>query len=255
MAVYPTRTLLRRIVARMMRLLRLKPDFARARRTAPPSRTCVAALGGLILGLATPGPALAEPEDVIGHVLFSNGGLTIADATLAGRAAVKGEVVRLGEAVSTSAGAVAQIKLKQGALIHLRSATEVAFESGSDIDSFVEARVMRVLKGSIRLINRETSQRQTLAVKTASASLLFSDADGEVFVIPAAQDGKADPEPGTYAFTNAGIGSMKTKGGSVAIAPGAIAFASAAESLPPALISLLPASVEAMLLDATRHKP
>jgi hypothetical protein len=225
----------------MMPGARRDRDAAQDRRTPRLRPAAIAALAALVLIMP---PAAPHAGDVIGHVLFASGAPTITGANQASRPASRGEVLRLGELVSTSAGETAQIKLRQGSLVQLRAATEITFESGGGVDS---ARVLRMQRGSVRMINREIGQWQTLAIKTAFALLLVGDTDCEVIVIPPPADGAAAASAGTYAFANAGTATLRTPHGSLVIVPGTFAFAAAAE-VPPALIPLLPPEVETIVL-------
>jgi len=203
-------------------------------------------LAALTLLLA--GPVQAGGE-AVGHVMFVKGAVTILDSAGHARPARQGDALRPGDRVETAADSVGQVKLPDGSLVGLRPGSAVAIENVAGDPN--RARLVRLSRGAMRVINRDASGQQVLLVETPTAEIRLVNADTEAFVVDAAEGAREGLPIGTYSRIIAGDGTLKTARGDLSLQRGQAGFAPSGES-PPAPLSALPEKLQTAMLSGTR---
>lgn len=201
-----------------------------------------------ILALMVAGQAQAG-GDVTGHVMFVKGQVRILDAAGQARPARQGDALRHGERVETAADAVGQIKLPDGSLVGLHSESEVAVETVAG--DAAGARLVRLSRGVMRVINRDASGQHPLLVETPTAELKLFNADSVAFVVDAAAGARDGVPSGTYSRVIAGDGTLRTARGGLSLQRGETGFASGGDVVPTSLPAL-PATLQTAMLAGTR---
>lgn len=164
----------------------------------------------LALAILAPLPALAT-----GQVIFSSGDVSLVGADGNGRAARKGDAIRLGERVLTGPDGMAQIKMPDGSFIGVRPASEVTLQdfraTGADAGS-----VLRLDSGTVRVLNLKTTDAERpLAVQLQSpdgARLLVHAGDLE-----SGRSGGLAADAKLFARLNAGEALARTTQGDIAL--------------------------------------
>lgn len=195
----------------------------------------VLALGWVV---ATAGTALAAGE--AGRFQFVSGQVRVVSASGAARVPLKGDAVNEGDSVVTGARAIAQIRMRDGGLISVRSDTHLR------IDQFVfnghedgaERSFISLLRGGFRAITGLIGQRNkdNYGIRTPTATIGIRGTDHEPVVVPA---GAASAKPGTYDRVYRGVVILRTDTGDLLVNPNQIGFA-AGRHVAPVLLPKVP---------------
>jgi len=199
----------------------------------------------------------AVAEESAGRVLFVSGPAGIVDASGTERIMSQGDPVRVGDRLVTRDGAMGQIKLSDGSLVALRPASALTVESHGAASREGISTVVRLERGAIRVINRETlvgGSQSALLVRTPTATIRLVNADGDAFVIGVPASGTQDVNPGTYSRVIAGAGSIQTGQGNLWLELGAVGFAADGQ-LPPSSLGELPAKLLAAIASPGMGNP
>jgi hypothetical protein len=202
----------------------------------------------LVAALLLAGPTQAGDETV-GHVMFVKGAVKILDATGRARLARQGDALRFGERIETGAESVGQVKLPDGSLVGLRPGTEMAIESVAGNAN--KARLLRLSRGAVRVINRDVSGQHPLLVETPTAEIRLVNADTEAIVVDSAEGARQGLPSGTYSRVIAGDGTLRTARGDLSLQRGQAGFAAGGDR-PPASLSSLPETLQTAMLAGTR---
>lgn len=203
---------------------------------------------GLLAGLMLVGPVCAG-EELIGHVMFVRGGVNILDAKGQARPARQGDGLRPGERIETARDSVGQVKLTDGSLVGLRPGTELAIETV--VGDPNKARLLRLNRGAMRVVNRDVSGQHPLLVETPTAEIRLVNADTETIVVDALEGARHGLASGTYSRVIAGDGTLKTARGDLNLRRGHAGFAAGGDR-PPAPLSDLPETLQTAMLAGTR---
>lgn len=204
---------------------------------------------GIMLVLTLLARQAQAGEEAVGHVMFVKGAVTVLDLAGQARPARQGDALRPGDRVETAADSVGQVKLADGSLVGLRPGSEVAIENVAGNAN--KARLVRLSRGAMRVINRDASGKQVLLVETPTAEIRLVNADTEAFVVDATEGAREGVPSGTYSRIIAGDGTLRTARGDLSLQRGQAGFAPGGES-PPAPLSALPEKLQTAMLAGTR---
>ncbi len=202
----------------------------------------------ILVALLLAGPAQAGGE-IAAHVMFVKGQVRVLDAAGQARPARQGEALRSGERMETASGSLGQIKLPDGSLVGVHSESEVAVETVAG--DAAGARLVRLKRGAMRVINRDASGRNALLVETPTAELNLVNADTVAFVVDPVTGARDGLPSGTYSRVIAGDGTLRTARGGLSLQRGETGFASGGDVVPTSLPAL-PATLQTAMLAGTR---
>lgn len=174
-----------------------------------------------------------------GNVIASVGTVT-AQSQGRSRNLTKGDPVCVGETITTSQSASAEIRMADEGLIAIRPQTKLKIEkyafSGTDKDgSFLS-----VLKGACRVITGKIGKQhpENDLIKTPTVLIGIRGTDHEVAVVLPGE--KSAYPSGTYDKVNQGVTFIRSERGEVDIHSGQVGFAAGTEDLP-TILKTIPA--------------
>lgn len=207
---------------------------------------------GILVALTLLAGQAQAGEEAVGHVMFVKGAVTVLDLAGQARPARQGDALRPGDRVETAADSVGQVKLADGSLVGLRPGSEVAIENVAGNAN--KARLVRLSRGAMRVINRDASGKQVLLVETPTAEIRLVNADTEAFVVDATEGAREGVPSGTYSRIIAGDGTLRTARGDLSLQRGQAGFAPGGDR-PPAPLAVLPEKLQTAMLAGTRPGP
>ncbi len=184
-----------------------------------------------------------------GKILYSRGVVSIIDEQDSSRGGKTGSVVFEGDRVVTGRGALAQVRLTDGALIALRGSSDYKVEKqqfGEDEGLYEQAG--KLFTGWMRSITGTIGQKypQKVTQRTAVATIGIRGTIYQIIHIPPeGLPGFAGEEPGTYVFLESGSVELTGEGGTRLLQPGDVVFMPLAGGAP----RLVPNKAQ-MFLDA-----
>lgn len=191
-------------------------------------------LFGLILGAVGAGPALAQTAGV---VQFVAGDVKVVSKTGTEREARKGVPVNVGDTLLTPAGALAQLKMGDGAIVVVQpeSRLTVADFHYDGVEDGTEKVLYRLDHGGFRAITGAIghTHKNNYVIETPIAHMGVRGTDHETYYFPAT--GAANPDgakPGAYNKVNTGKTFIRTDRGEVEVEPNQVGFVASAGEVP-----------------------
>ncbi len=196
-------------------------------------------VAGLALAAAASGQAAASTAGVF---QFVTGEVRVLLAAGTERPARKGAPLSVGDTVATARGAVAQIKMGDGAIVVVQpeSRLTVAEFRYAGREDGSEKVVYRLERGGFRAITGAIgrSHKDNYLIETPIAHMGVRGTDHESYYLPAAVPGNGEPaRPGVYNKVNVGLAFIRTQSGEVLVRPNQVGYAASAQDAP----ALLPA--------------
>lgn len=189
----------------------------------------------LLLGLlAVAMPLQAAVE--AGKILYSRGVVSIVDELESARGGKTGAKIFEGDRVVTGRGALAQIRLSDGALIALRGSSDYQIQKQSfDEEEDLYEQAGQLFTGWMRSITGAIGKKypNNVTQKTSVATIGIRGTVYQIIHIPPeGLPGYAGEEPGTYVLLEEGAVEMTGEGGKRLMKPGDVVFVPAAGGVP-----------------------
>lgn len=169
-----------------------------------------------------------QAAEQAGKILYARGAVSIVDDQDSARGGRTGAPLYVGERVVTGRGAVAQLRLTDGALIALRGSSDYQIEKqtyGEDEGLYEQAG--KLFTGWMRSITGAIGQKypQKVSQSTTVATIGIRGTTYQVLHIPPeGLPGFAGEQPGTYVFLEEGEVEMTGEQGSRLLKPGDVVF-------------------------------
>lgn len=174
--------------------------------------------------------------EVAGHVQFVNGVVQITNTAGQTRLMQKGDAVSEGDTLSSAPAASAQIKMRDGGLVAMRSDTQLKIDSykfnGQQDGS--EQSFFSLFKGGFRAVTGLIGQlnKRSYRIATPSATIGIRGTDHETFVVEPGSTLVARTPAGTYNKVNMGETTLSNGSGTISILPNQMGFAGAGGQMP-----------------------
>jgi hypothetical protein len=189
---------------------------------------------GLVLGAVGAGPVLAQTAGV---VQFVAGDVKVVSKAGAEREARKGVPVNVGDTLLTPAGALAQLKMGDGAIVVVQpeSRLTVAEFHYAGVEDGTEKVLYRLDHGGFRAVTGAIghTHKKNYVIETPIAHMGVRGTDHETYYFPAT--GSANPDgakPGAYNKVNTGMTFIRTDVGEVEVEPNHVGFVASAGEVP-----------------------
>lgn len=193
-----------------------------------------AILLGLIVGAAMAGQAHGQTAGVI---QFVAGDVKLVPTAGGARDARKGVPVRVGDTLATASGALAQIKMGDGAIVVVQPQsrlTVVEFHYAGREDGSEKVRY-RLEHGGFRAVTGAIGRthKKNYLIETPVAHMGVRGTDHESYYFPATGPvGPDDAKPGAYNKVNTGRTFIRTDVGEVEIDPNEVGYVASAGEVP-----------------------
>jgi FecR protein len=188
----------------------------------------------LVLGAVGASPVLAQTAGV---VQFVAGDVKVVSKAGAEREARKGVPVNVGDTLLTPAGALAQLKMADGAIVVVQpeSRLTVADFHYDGVEDGTEKVLYRLDHGGFRAITGAIghTHKKNYVIETPIAHMGVRGTDHETYYFPAT--GLANPDgakPGAYNKVNTGKTFIRTDRGEVEVEPNQVGFVASAGDVP-----------------------
>lgn len=186
---------------------------------------------GLLVGAAGAGRVHGQSAGVI---QFVAGNATLVAASGQARAARKGVPVSAGDTLVTAPGALAQIKMGDGAIVVVQPESRLAvaeFHYAGREDGNEKVRY-RLEQGGFRAITGAIGRthKRNYLIETPVAHMGVRGTDHEAYYFPAA--GPAGAKPGAYNKVNTGRTFIRTKAGEIEVDPNEVGYVASAGDVP-----------------------
>lgn len=187
----------------------------------------------VLLGCMT---AMAHAAEQAGKILYSRGSVSIVDLQDSARGGRTGAPLYEGDRIVTGTGAIAQIRLSDGALVALRGSSDYQIETQQyDEEEDLYEQAGKLFTGWMRSITGAIGQKypQKVSQSTTVATIGIRGTTYQVINIPPeGLPGFAGEEPGTYVMLEEGEVEMTGGAGKRLLKPGDIVFVPAATGMP-----------------------
>lgn len=197
-------------------------------------------LAGLVLAALGAGHAQAQSAGV---VQFAAGDVKVVAASGSERVARKGVPVSVGDTLLTAPGALAQLKMGDGAIIVVQpqSRLTVAEFRYAGVEDGTEKVRYRLENGGFRAVTGAIGRthKQNYIIETPIAHMGVRGTDHESYYFPASGPLPGDgAKPGAFNKVNTGRTFMRTSRGEVEIDPNQVGFVASANDAPVILASV-----------------
>lgn len=193
----------------------------------------IASVMALCLGVMT---AALHAAEQAGKILYSRGSVSIVDVQDSARGGRTGAPLFEGDRIVTGTGAIAQIRLSDGALVALRGSSDYQIETQQyDEEEDLYEQAGKLFTGWMRSITGAIGQKypQKVSQSTTVATIGIRGTTYQVISIP--PEGLPEypgEEPGTYVMLEEGQVEITGDAGSRLLKPGDIVFIPAAGGAP-----------------------
>lgn len=197
-------------------------------------------LAGMVAGALGGGHAHAQSAGV---VQFAAGDVKVIGASGAERSARKGVPVSVGDTLLTAPGALAQLKMGDGAIIVVQPQSRLTvaeFHYAGKEDGTEKVRY-RLEQGGFRAVTGAIGRthKQNYLIETPIAHMGVRGTDHESYYFPATGPVAGDgAKPGAYNKVNTGRTFMRTGAGEVVIDPNQVGYVASAGQVPAILPSV-----------------
>jgi len=190
--------------------------------------------------VAAAGPVCAQGTEA-GRFLSVVGDVRVGREGAPQRAAQRATEFYEGESIITGAGALAQLRMTDGALMSVRGDTEIKLErfSYAGEQDRNASFLMSVLKGGLRTITGVIGRqnRERYRITTATVTIGVRGTDFEIVHVPL-QAGSREVPAGTYDRVFEGVTSMENRAGvMLLVSRDQTAFAALQGATPPVLVA------------------
>jgi hypothetical protein len=191
-------------------------------------------LVGLVAGALVTGQAQAQSAGV---VQFAAGDVKLLGASGSERAARKGVPVSVGDTLLTAAGALAQLKMGDGAIVVVQPQSRLTiaeFHYAGQEDGTEKVRY-RLEHGGFRAVTGAIGRthKQNYLIETPIAHMGVRGTDHESYFFPATGPVAGDgAKPGAYNKVNTGRTFIRTGAGEVEIEPNQVGYVASAGQVP-----------------------
>lgn len=173
---------------------------------------------------------------IAGNVQFVIGSVQVTNASGQTHAVQKSDVVHESDTVNTAKGATAQIKMRDGGFVVIRSDSQLKFDtfvfSGEQDGS--ERSFFSLIRGGIRTITGLIGQKNksNYRIATPTSTIGIRGTDHETFVVVPGSELAATVPAGTYNKVNVGETAMTTDKGTINILPNQMGFVGGLNQMP-----------------------
>lgn len=186
------------------------------------------------LGAAFVSPALGQSAGVI---QFVAGNVQLVQPDGVGRLASKGVPVKVGDTLATAKGAMAQLKMGDGAIVVVvpDSRVTVAEFRYAGVEDGTEKVRYRLEHGGFRAVTGAIGRtyKRNYVIETPIAHMGVRGTDHETYYFPATGPVSADDaKPGAYNKVNTGKTFIRTGAGEVEIEPNQVGYVASANDVP-----------------------
>lgn len=185
----------------------------------------LASVIAVLLGCMT---VVAHAAEQAGKILYSRGSVSIVDVQDSARGGRTGAPLYEGDRIVTGTGAIAQIRLSDGALVALRGSSDYQIEKQQyDEEEDLYEQAGKLFTGWMRSITGAIGQKypQKVSQSTTVATIGIRGTTYQVLHIPPeGLPGFAGEQPGTYVFLEEGEVEMTGEQGSRLLKPGDVVF-------------------------------
>lgn len=194
----------------------------------------------LVLGATFISPALSQTAGV---VQFVAGDVQLVPPNGSERAARKGVTVNVGDTLSTAKGAMAQLKMGDGAIVVVvpESRVTVAEFRYNGVEDGTEKVRYRLEQGGFRAVTGAIGRthKKNYLIETPIAHMGVRGTDHETYYFPATGPVSGEgAKPGAYNKVNTGRTFIRTGVGEVEIEPNQVGFVASANEVPVILPSV-----------------
>jgi hypothetical protein len=191
-------------------------------------------VAGLVLGAALVNPALSQTAGVI---QFVAGDVQLVQPDGAERAARKGVAVNVGDTLATAKGAMAQLKMGDGAVVVVvpESRVTVAEFRYTGVEDGTEKVRYRLEQGGFRAVTGAIGRthKKNYVIETPIAHMGVRGTDHETYYFPVSgPSGGEGAKPGAYNKVNTGRTFIRTGAGEVEIEPNQVGYVASANDVP-----------------------
>jgi hypothetical protein len=187
--------------------------------------------------------AAAGAVETAGVVQFVAGEVKLVSPGGAGRDARKGVPVNVGDTVRTGVGALAQLKMGDGAIVVVQpdsnlTVAEFHFDGREDGTEKVHYRLQQ---GGFRAVTGAIghTHKQNYVIETPIAHMGVRGTDHETYYFPPAGEALADgAKPGAYNKVNTGRTFIRTNAGEIDVEPNEVGYVASANDVPVILPSV-----------------
>lgn len=187
----------------------------------------------VLLGCMT---TVLHAAEQAGKILYSRGTVSIVDLQDSARGGRTGAPLYEGDRIVTGTGAIAQIRLSDGALVALRGSSDYQIETQQfDEEEDLYEQAGKLFTGWMRSITGAIGQKypQKVSQSTTVATIGIRGTTYQVIHIPPeGLPGYAGEEPGTYVFLEEGEVEMRGEQGTRLLKPGDVVFIPASGGVP-----------------------
>ncbi len=196
----------------------------------------VTAFFNFFLGIVLFAASHAVYAGLAGNVQFVTGAVQATNSAGQARALQKGDAVNESDTVTTSKGASAQIKMRDGGFIVIRPDSQLRLDSFvfSGEEDGTERSFFSLIKGGIRAITGLIGQKNksNYRIATSSSTIGIRGTDHETVVVTPGSALAAVAPVGTYNKVNRGETTMTNEKGTISILPNQMGYAAAADQMP-----------------------
>jgi hypothetical protein len=173
---------------------------------------------------------------IAGHAQFVNGNVQVTNAAGQTHVLQKGDPVHESDIVTTSKGASAQIKMRDGGFVVIRPDSQLKFDSFifSGEEDGTEQNFFSLIRGGVRAITGLIGHlhKTSYHITTISPTIGIRGTDHETFVVVPGSELAATVPAGTYNKVNVGETSMTTDKGIISVLPNQMGFAGGLDQMP-----------------------
>jgi hypothetical protein len=173
---------------------------------------------------------------IAGHAQFVNGTVQVTNAAGQTRILNKGDPVHESDTLTTSKGATAQIKMRDGGFVVIRPESQLKFDSFifSGEEDGSEQSFFSLIKGGVRAITGLIGHlhKTSYHITTTATTIGIRGTDHETFVVVPGSVLAETVPAGTYNKVNIGETTMTTDKGIISILPNQMGFAGSLDQMP-----------------------
>ncbi len=173
---------------------------------------------------------------IAGYAQFVTGSVQVTNSAGQTHILQKGDAVSESDTLTTSKGASAQIKMRDGGFVVIRPDSQLKFDSFifSGEEDGTEQNFFSLLRGGVRAITGLIGHlhKANYHITTTSSTIGIRGTDHETFVVVPGSELAATVSPGTYNKVNAGETTMTTDKGTISVLPNQMGYAGGMDQMP-----------------------
>ena len=184
-------------------------------------------------------------QETAGQVQIVVGAAQLIDLAGKSRPLERGAEVKQGDRIVTGEGALVQMKMTDGALLSVRTDTDVTVEKYRHNEKAAQdsGMLLRLARGALRSITGWIGGNNPDAYKvvTPTATIGIRGTDHEPVFIPEPKPGETPVgQPGTYDKVNSGATTIHTQVGNIDVKPGQVGFVPMTPGVAPRVLPGIP---------------